>query len=172
MALTTAQHVLRLGGLDETSGHELFRDDTEAELLLRVAAEIPIAEAYISVVAPAAYASVAVNTVALLGRCCEYLVLQQLCEPLKARKVYGSHWPLDSEDSSRFEALLDTEWAARADKILNLFGAGETSKPIVLAGLLVGQPTEPKCTEQRLLDILYEVDPYIANSRLLRTAVP
>ncbi len=143
MALTTVEEVLRVGGLDGVSDYTLFWLDSEAQLRERVTAELVIAEAYVGVVAPAAYAATDAGTRTLLGRAAVYVTLMQLCEPLKARKVYGSHYPLDSEDSPRFEALTTGEWESMADKMLNLFGAADSSKPIMLPGLVAGNEIEP-----------------------------
>lgn len=140
MALTSfnLQDVLTLGGLDDADAYLLFRLDSEAQLRERVTAEMAISEAYIAVKVPTYYVSADASTQTLLGRAACYLTLQQLVESLKSRKIEGTQWALDQEDSSRFQALVDVEYEAQAMKLLNLFGADESGQPIMLPGLVVG----------------------------------
>lgn len=160
MAITTSvPDVLAVGGLGEASDYNLFRLADATALAARITAEIAIADAYIATVAPTAYASAAANTVTLLGRAGTYLVLQQLVETLKSRKVEGTHWALDQEESARFEALVDTEYEKQANRILNLFGANETNAPLVLPGLQISGEidlTQRLTAEQRAQQIIDE----------------
>ena len=162
MPLTSAADVIAVGGLDDADAYRLFRLADTAALTARINAEIPIAEAYIAVVAPTAYASVDANTLLLLGRACSYLVLQQLVETLKARKIEGSQWPLDQETSDRFENLVDVEYARQAGRILDLFGASESTTALCLPTFSVGNAlpslgdTRRRLSEQILAEDLAE----------------
>lgn len=138
MALTTVEEVLKVGGLDEALDYNLFRLNSEAELRERVLAEMAVAAAYVELKVPTFYVSTDVGIQTLLARAEAYITLQQLAEPLKSRKIYGSHYPIDTEESPRFQALIDTEWEAQAMRFLNLFGADESRQPIMLPGLVVG----------------------------------
>lgn len=156
--LTTVQEILKIGGLDEPSDYTLLRLSSEAELVARAAEEGAVAAAFISKILPTVYPPTAANDILLLSRAEAFLALAQLVEPAKARKVYGSHYPIDSEDSPRYEALIDTEWSLQADKILNLYGADQTGgRAICLPGLVAGGELAtglltPDERQQRLLD--------------------
>lgn len=50
-----------------------------------------------------------------------YLALESLTDILKSKKVYGTHHPYMSEDSTSYTTLLSTDWGARAMASLDLW---------------------------------------------------
>ncbi|HEV8176115.1 MAG TPA: hypothetical protein VGP44_00360 [Gemmatimonadales bacterium] len=126
MALTTAANVRAVGGLDEASDHLLFRDPDDAALDARINALIPAAAAWLRTRAPVYYASTDVDIIALFTHAESLLTLILLVETLKARKVYGSHFPFDSETSDRYEALIDTEWPKQLEMLIDPYLTIET----------------------------------------------
>jgi hypothetical protein len=55
-----------------------------------------------------------------------YLALEALTDMLKARKIYGTQYAYDSEESASYEALIDNEWGQKAREALDLWLTVET----------------------------------------------
>jgi hypothetical protein len=148
------------GGLDDCDAHLLFRLETETQLRERITALIPRATAWLRSRNAAAYNSVDPDVSRSFRTAECYLTLRYLFEPLKARKVVGTHWPLDQEGSERFEALIDTEWQNRAEEEISPYiTVTDAERPICLPGLSVGAPvlstdSGVQSAEEELQDIL------------------
>jgi hypothetical protein len=55
-----------------------------------------------------------------------YLALEALTDMVKARKVYGTQYAYDSEDSEAYERLIDNEWGQRGREALDIWLTVET----------------------------------------------
>jgi len=56
-----------------------------------------------------------------------YLALEAATDTLKAEKIYGTHYPLQSEESASYEALIDNEWGIKAMQSLDLWVTVESA---------------------------------------------
>lgn len=149
MALTSVTEVRRLGGLDDELAYQLFRLPDEPALEALIEDEITLASAYLTSKAGTEYTQTAdTDQQAIFRRAEAYFVLIQLVEPLKARKVFGAGWALDSEDSLSYERLIDQEWQGKFEMLVGQFISDDTpATPFSLGSF---QTTEPF---DRLTDI-------------------
>lgn len=149
MALTSVTEVRRLGGLDDELAYQLFRLPDEPALEALIEDEITLASAYLTSKAGTEYTQTAdTDQQALFRRAEAYFVLIQLVEPLKARKVFGTHAPYDSEESLAYERLIDTEWQAKFEMLVGNFVADDTpTTPFSLGAFRTTEPFD------RLTDI-------------------
>jgi hypothetical protein len=160
VALASVSEVRRVGGLDDQDAYLLFRLPDEASLDALITDELAVAEAYLTHKAGTSYTQTAdTNLQALMRRAEVYWVLMQLFEPLKARKVLGTHAPFDSEGSERYEALIDTEWGAKFEQLTGSIIADDTGSPFSLGVFLVSTPIDravdvecPTVRNQAILD--------------------
>ena len=132
-------------GLNHEEDYQLFRLPDEASLDVLITDELAVATAYLTSRAGDNYTQTSdTNLQALMTRAEAYWVGMQLFESLKARKVTGSHWALDSEDSSRYEALIDTEWAAKFEMLTGPYISSDTTANPYSAGVFVTTtPVDP-----------------------------
>lgn len=159
--LTTAERVRELGGLDDADAPDLFRLADEAALIARVEREILIASAWLQSRAPDDYASGDTVTDTLFAEAEAYLALQQLYETLKMRKVTGTHWPLETEGSERFEQLIDVEMPEHIKKFVDSFLVIETADTPFAAPVMVLGGVIDRTTTQTPQD---ELDDIITNA--------
>ena len=128
MALGTVALVRRLGGLDDDEAHLLFLLGSEAELNALISDQLDYSAEWIETRAPAAYAAAVLGTYQRQFAMGEvYFTLIDLFQPLQARKVVGSHWPLDSEESVNYAALI-AEWKERFEEFTSQFFVTDTAE--------------------------------------------
>lgn len=144
MGLTSVGEVRRLGGLDDSEAFHLFRLSDEAALEAMIEDEITLAAAYLTSKAGTDYTQTSdTDKQAVFRRAEAYWVLMQLTEPLKARKVMGSQWALDSEDSLSYERLIDTEWQTKFEMLVGIYVPDDTpSSPFSLGAFAVTTPID------------------------------
>lgn len=114
------------GGIAEADAYLLFRLADDAALNTEVTRMLTRASAWLvgHLTDPADYtgaATAATNTDALFAGAEEALTMHFLTMQLKARKVYGTHFPYDSEGSERFEELIDVEWFKQVEGFVSGF---------------------------------------------------
>lgn len=152
MALTTVGEVRRLGGLDDFEAYNLFRLPDEAALDQLITDEITLASAFLTSKAGSDYTQTAdTGKQAIFRRAEAYWVLMQLGEPLKARKIMGSQWALDSEEGLSYERLIDTEWQTKFEMLVGQWVADDTAGAFSLGVFLTTEPFD------RLLDVENDV---------------
>lgn len=151
MPKTTEDQVREVGGLNDrsdTGDWLLFRFNDDGELSAAIANAMAAASSWVVVrIEASVYASTDsdINTLLALGEA--YLTLHFLVPALKARKVFGSHYAVEAEDSDRFAALIDVEWLNLARELLEpwLIVPGTTSayaKPRMRIGTVIN-PLDP-----------------------------
>lgn len=123
----TSTLVRQLGGLNDSGAYNLFRVADDAALNTFIDAQIAVASAWLSLTAPTYYASTDASIDLVFKQAEAYITLQYLADALKARKVFGTHFPYDSEESSSYAQLIDVEWEARAETLLSRFVTLDTA---------------------------------------------
>lgn len=159
MPLVDPKYVRRLGGLNEAGDYNLFRVGNDAELDRFIMETAEDVSSWLRARSLANYVSTDTDTRRQMRRGEAYLVLQALCEPLKARKVFGTHWAIDSEESARYEELIDTEWSKLADQWLSglLISEDRFSAPV----FAITNPVDPSripTVDQRNRDVLIDTN--------------
>lgn len=113
MALTTTANVETLGAFIP----QLF-DTDQAGMDVLVQAAINDSDAWMQVYLGANYGGTTTFETAVQTRAQTYMALSLLTPLLKAKKVYGTHFPIDSEDSDAFERLMEQDWEGLARSYL------------------------------------------------------
>lgn len=89
-----------------------------------------------------------------------YLALEALGDMVKARKIYGTQFAYDSEESPAYEALIENEWGQRAREALDLWITVEKQGTgFALPVFLITDPTpilEDDTNGLDSLNVLYE----------------
>lgn len=151
MPLTTALEVRKSGGIDDASAPRAFRYADDAELDDEVDRCIAWAVGWLkSRVATTYYTGSATSDTdrdELFKGAEEDLALYRLLPRLKVRKVLGTHQAFVQEDSSRFEALIDTELLSHVETAITPYAnvdldEGGTSNPPALVATGVLDRTE------------------------------
>jgi len=141
MALTTVAHVRQTGGIAEDNAYLLFQVDDDDALNTEVARMLTRASAWLTTRAPDVYTGSATSDTsvdALFEGAEEALTMHYLTMQLKAKKVYGTHFPYDQEGSERFEELIDVEWVTQMEGLVGAYlNALDTDlqHPFALPGL-------------------------------------
>lgn len=160
--LTTVQRVRELGGLNEDDAHETFRLADSGALDDRIEVEIAVASAWLQSRGGADYDSGDAVKDVLFAEAEAYLALQQLYETLKMRKVAGTHWPLESEDSDRYEDLIDVEIPAHIQKFLEPYlVVTAPDKPFAAPVMVVSGPVnrqQVKPVTEQYADLIDEAN--------------
>ncbi len=139
MSLATAAQVIEMGSLE----YMLFDFTTDAELTALVERWIAVNDLHIQQKAPTFYASTDPLVTANLTMGEVFLALADLIGQLGARKVYGTHAPIDSEDSESYFGNLEDFYRARAMEFLSDYFTIETPGTAFAApALLIGDPIE------------------------------
>jgi hypothetical protein len=111
--------VKEIGGLNHADDYLSFRFATVAELNTAINNAIAVASAWLNVrLAPGIYTTTDTDIQELLSQGEAYLALHFLIPAVKARKVIGTHFAWESEDSDRYAELIDVEWLALAQELL------------------------------------------------------
>lgn len=123
MAFATEAKVREIGGLNDqsqTGDWHLFRFVSNSELSTAIANAIAVAGAWIQthLLDPTIYSTSDPNLSLLLAQGESYLALHFLVPAVKARRVMGSHYAVESEASDRYEELIDVEWLQLAQELL------------------------------------------------------
>lgn len=161
--LTTVARVRDLGGLTDTtapafSAHLLFGYANSAALDARVTTEIAVASAWLQSRAGVDYASGDSVKDTLFGEAEAYLALQNLYETLKMRKITGTHHPIVSENSERFEALIDVEMPGHIQKFIDAYMiVEEPGKPFAAPAFALTSVLTPR-TDSTLQTAPQELD--------------
>lgn len=138
----TIDRVKKIGGLNEDLDYNLYRFSSPDELDAEIQDAIAVAKATIRDGNDAVYDAPSADQLTKITRGECYYALYFLYPALKARKVTGTHWPLDQEDSSRFAELIDTEWLALAQTalqgVIDVQVTGQTfTRPVLLVGPVI-----------------------------------
>ncbi len=153
----TSTLVRQLGGLNDASAYLLFSVASDAALNTFIDEQIAVASAWLSLTAPTYYASADASIGLVFKQAEAYITLQYLADALKARKVYGTHAPFDSEDASSYAQMIDVEWETRAETLLSRFTTLDTAaRPIALPVFSVG-PVVNRYTDSTLESIEQEL---------------
>jgi len=156
--LTTEARVRELGQLYDSAAlnftaANLFGLADDAALSTRIATEIAVASAWLSTRGGADYASGDTAKDTLFAEAEAYIALQNLYESLKMRKVLGIHFPYVSENSDRFEALIDVEMPAHIQKFIDAYLAvEEPGKPYALPGMAMTRVIDHLASETLTVD--------------------
>lgn len=156
MPLTTASQVIEAGSLR----WELFEGLTNAAgLRTLVDRWITVADAFVyRRVGAATYGDSDARIQSVLGAATSFLTLAYLGTQAKARKVYGTHYSFDSEDSQSYDNPLETEWRQLAIELLDEFATIDTATTSFAAPvLLTSDPVDltlADTADQELLDML------------------
>ncbi len=137
--LTTEARVRELGGLDDSAVYQEFRLANDAALSARIATEISVASAWLQSRGGKDYASGDLVKDTLFAEAESYLCLQNLYESLKMRKIRGTNFPYVTEDSTRFEALIDVEMPEHIKKFIDAYLTVEEGKPWAAPAMVIGQ---------------------------------
>jgi hypothetical protein len=119
MAWATVERVKEVGGLNHPHDYLAYRLDGELDLDNLIDKAIRTASAWIKTrIAGGIYTTLDLDVQELLALGESYLTLHFMTPALKARKVYGTHFAFESEDSDRYAELIDMEWMALAQELL------------------------------------------------------
>ena len=154
MALATPDRVIEMGALDYT----LFNLTSKRELVDLVQRWIDVNDLHIQTKAGSNYTSSDALVIANLTMGEVFLTLADLIGQLAARKVYGTHYPIDSEDSSSYlgDPGLESFYRQRAEEFLSdYFVLDEPGTSVVLPVFMVSTDVDPR-TEQTSVDDLTE----------------
>ena len=167
MALASVEEVRRRGGLNHEEDFRLFRVADEAELDDLVAEDLALAEAYLTDRVSSTYYTGSATTSAskdlLFKRAECLLAMHFLTLPLKVRKVEGTHFAFDSEDSSRYEELIDNEFLKAAELLIEPYlditdsDDAPFGYPVMLATTPLDRTTVP-VVDSVLQDVLDEAN--------------
>lgn len=140
MPLTTVANVRQTGGIAESNAYLLFQMDDDDALNDEVERMLNRASAWLASRAEDFYTGSATSDTgidALFEGAEECLTLHFLTMQLKARKVYGTHFPYDSEGSERYEELIDVEWFAQMEGLVGAYMevGGDAAHPFALPTL-------------------------------------
>lgn len=116
---TTAKQVKEVGGLNDANAFLAFFFADVAELNTAINNSIVVAASWLKTRLPSGiYTSSDTDIQNLLSLAEAYLALHFLMPHLKARKVTGRHFAFESEDSDRYEELIDVEYLKLAQDLL------------------------------------------------------
>ena len=147
MAYATVSLVKELGGLNEEQDYNLFRYSSPDQLDAAITRKIAVASAWLKTQNASNYATTDADEQVVIGEGEAYLALHFLTMPLKSRKVFGTHWALDQEDSTRFAELIDVEYKAMAEDLLGEFFTvteqqGGFARPVLIVGPVIDPLTD------------------------------
>jgi len=136
--LATADYVIEMGALTP----ELFDQDwSGGDLVAHVNKWIKVSDLHIQQKAPTYYSSTDDLVIANLTMGEVFLALADLIGQLGARKVYGTHAPIDSEDSESYFGNLEEFYRSRAMEFLSdYFAIDEPGTAFAAPTLLIGDP--------------------------------
>ncbi len=161
--LTTTARVRELGGIDDAQAYMLFRLASDAALTARVASEIAVASAWLQSRGGADYASGDKVKDTLFAEAEAWLSLQNLYATLRARRLTGTHMPVDQEDSAAFEQLTAVSIPDHIQKFIDQYLViEEPGKPWAAPAFVTGQLVDrsatgsAKTSRQLLDDIIDE----------------
>lgn len=139
---TTVQQVKDVGGLNHADDYLLFRVANTPALDDLIEDAIDVAAAWLRTRLPSgiyATSDTDIQTLLALGEA--YLALHFLAPHAKARKVYGTHFAFDSEDSERYEELIDVEWLKLMEDLLgewlDVSPTGSFARPRLRVGAVI-----------------------------------
>lgn len=172
MAYATVALVKELGGLNEASDYLLFRFSTPDELDAAIVRKIAVAAAWLRSRNLSAYLTTDADELVVIAEGEAYLALHYLIMPLKARKIYGTHWALDQEDSTRFGELVDVEYKDMAQDLLGEFftvteEANAFARPTFQIGPVIDLLTDTTIDSEE-----EQLEKLAARSRGLTSVVP
>ena len=126
MPLSTAANVRQTGGIAESNAYLLFQVADDTALNTEVTRMLARASAWLAnhVEDATVYtgsATADTNIDAMFEGAEEALTMHFLTMQLKARKVYGTHFPYDQEGSERFEELIDVEWFRQMESFVSTY---------------------------------------------------
>ena len=146
--LTTPQKVRQIGALIP----QLFdTDDTGLDALIMDA--LVDADNWLQTYLGANYGGVSAAEASVQGRASAYIALAYLTPVLKAKKVYGTHYPIDSEDSTSYENLLEQDWEGLAKSELSkwlqieISGQGASAKSFARPYFGITDSPDPTLTD-------------------------
>lgn len=151
-ALTNATAVIEAGQLR----WELFEGLTDkAGLVALVSRQLLIADAFVyRRVGASTYSDTDERIQTMLAAAECYLTLAYLTAMAKARKVYGTHYSFDSEDSQSYDNPLETEWRQLAIELLDEFAViDEPGSAVALPVFLVSTDVDETLTQSTPDDI-------------------
>lgn len=122
MALTSVAEVERIGALIP----ELF-DTNQAGLDAIVLDAITDADSWMVVYLGDSYGGANAAETGVQARAQAYLAMAYIEPTLRAKKVRGTHYPLDSEDAVAYEDLLEKDWEGLARSLLAKWISLETT---------------------------------------------
>lgn len=149
------------GGLNHADDYLAFRFQNVGELDTAILNAMAVAASWLRTRLPSGiYDSTDDDVQSLLGLAEAYLSLHFLMPHLKARKVLGTHFSFDSEESERYEELIDVEWLKMAQDLLGewlTIASGERhfARPRLRIGTVI-DPLDPsfESVEQEFVEIL------------------
>ena len=155
--------VREIGGLNNTSATgdwNIFRFDSNAELTTAIENAITVASAWIQLrILSGYYETTDANLQAVLAQAESYLALHFLLPAVKMRRVVGTHYPIETEGSDRYEELIDVEWMKLAEELLVgllQIDVGNTKsyyRPTLRVGRVL-DPLDYKSVEQQIEETL------------------
>ncbi|HEY9014956.1 MAG TPA: hypothetical protein VIM84_07830 [Gemmatimonadales bacterium] len=148
MALTTVAAIRATAGIDADFDFNLFRLPDEAALDGIVQTALTQASAWIRLRASSTYYTGSATTNADADdtfRLAEELMAAHfLFLRLKARRVFGTHFPYLQEGSERFAELIDEEIPKQVETLIGQYVTVETDQTAyALASMIVTTPTDP-----------------------------
>lgn len=151
MALATPQATIsivkELGGIQAEDDYLLWRFSSPDELDALLTRCLQRAASRIYRRAPTFYTETDENVLSDLAVGEGWLTLHLAIVALKSRKVFGTHWALDQEDSSRFQELIDNEYLTLAEEALGVdlttsTGTSAFARPVLLVGPVIDPLTD------------------------------
>jgi hypothetical protein len=119
MALTTEARVRSTGGFNHEDDFNMFRFSVDAEFSEFIANKILVASAWIqSRILSGIYSSSDPNVIEVVTEGETYMTLHFMMPHLKARRVMGTHYAVESESSDRYQELIDVEYLTIAQELL------------------------------------------------------
>lgn len=172
MAQATVALVKELGGLNNSDDYNLWRFSTPDELDAALVRALAVASAWIRRRAPSLYTTTDADTLTCLGVGEAFLALHFIVAPLKARKVFGTHWALDQEDSSRFAELIDVEYKQLAEDALGLDLTIVTEPNAFARPTFTIGPVIDPLTDTSIESETEQLDEIVARARGVTSVIP
>lgn len=115
MAVTATKVRLRGGINDTTTSYQLWDLANDAALTTLISDLITEAAGVLAIDIGSDYTDPTLS--AKMDLITLYWVLSEAWEALKARKVVGTHFAVDSEEAAAYQELIDVEWRGRFDAL-------------------------------------------------------
>jgi len=162
MPWATEAKVREIGGLNNTDAvtgdFKIFKFTTNAQLTTAIENAIAVASAFLQLrIISGYYATTDPNLQVVLAQAESYIALHYLLPAVKARKVEGIFYPVESEEAESYKELIDIEWMELAEELLiglvqfDIGGSKNFSRPTLRTGRVIDPFAAGFKTEEQII---------------------